>query len=139
MMRIPRQEPEKARIEVIPMIDIVFFLLVFFMISTLSMTVNRSLPVNLPKAASSQQERGETANLTVTKDGMMFLNKEPVILQDMVPRLKAELAKAPNLLVIVTADDQTSHGAIVDAIDEMRQAGVSRLAIAVNSEGRTQP
>ena len=55
-MRIPRQEPEKARIEVIPMIDIVFFLLVFFMISTLSMTVNRSLPVNLPKAASSQQE-----------------------------------------------------------------------------------
>jgi biopolymer transport protein ExbD len=55
-MRIPRQEPEKARIEVIPMIDIVFFLLVFFMISTLSMTVNRSLPVNLPKAAASQQE-----------------------------------------------------------------------------------
>ena len=138
-MRIPRQESEKARIEVIPMIDIVFFLLVFFMISTLSMTVNRSLPVNLPKAASAQQELGETANLTVTKDGMMFLNKEPVILQDMVPRLKAELAKAPNLLVIVTADDQTSHGAIVDAIDEMRQAGVSRLAIAVNPEGKTQP
>ena len=139
-MRIPRREPEKARIEVIPMIDIVFFLLVFFMISTLSMTINRSLPVNLPKAASSQQELpGETANLTVTKDGALFLNKEPVTLQDMSPKLKAELAKAPNLLVIVTADDQTSHGAIVDVIDEMRLAGVSRLAIAVNPERRTQP
>jgi biopolymer transport protein ExbD len=138
-MRIPRQEPEQARIEVIPMIDIVFFLLVFFMISTLSMTVNHSLPVNLPKAASSQQELGETASLTVTKDGAMFLNKEPVTLQEMVPKLKAELAKAPNLLVIVTADDQASHGAIVDAMDEMRLAGVSRLAIAVNAERSTQP
>ena len=91
-MRIPRRESEKARIEVIPMIDIVFFLLVFFMISTLSMTVNRSLPVDLPKAASTQQELGETANLTVTKDGALFLNKEPVTLQEMVPKLKAELA-----------------------------------------------
>jgi biopolymer transport protein ExbD len=54
-------------------------------------------------------------------------------------KLKAELAKAPELLVIVTADDQTSHGAIVDVMDEMRQAGVSRLAIAVNPERRTQP
>ena len=48
-MRIPRRAPQKARIEIIPMIDIIFFLLVFFMISTLSMTINRGLPVNLPK------------------------------------------------------------------------------------------
>jgi biopolymer transport protein ExbD len=138
-MKIPRREPEKARIEVIPMIDIVFFLLVFFMISTLSMTVNRSLPVNLPKAASPQQELGETANLTVTKDGALFLNKEPVTLQGMAPKLKAELVKAPELFVIISADNQTSHGAIVDVIDEMRLAGVSRLAIAVNPERRIQP
>ena len=138
-MRILRREPEKARIEVIPMIDIVFFLLVFFMISTLSMTINRSLPVNLPKAASSQQELRETANLTVTKNGAMFLNKEPVTLQGIASKMKAELAKAPELLVIITADDQTSHGALVDAIDEMRLAGVSRLAIAVNPERRTPP
>jgi biopolymer transport protein ExbD len=138
-MKIPRREPEKARIEVIPMIDIVFFLLVFFMISTLSMTVNRSLPVDLPKAASTQQELGETANLTVTKDGALFLNKEPVTLQEMAPKLKAELAKVPELFVIISADNQTSHGAIVDVIDEMRLAGVSRLAIAVNPERSTQP
>jgi biopolymer transport protein ExbD len=138
-MKIPRREPEKARIEVIPMIDIVFFLLVFFMISTLSMTVNRSLPVDLPKAASTQQELGETANLTVTKDGALFLNKEPVTLQEMAPKLKAELAKVPELFVIISADNQTSHGAIVDVIDEMRLAGVSRLAIAVNPERRIQP
>ena len=109
------------------------------MISTLSMTVNHSLPVNLPKAASSQQELGKTANLTVTKDGAMFLNKEPVTLQTMTPKLKAELAKDPELLVVITADDHTLHGTLVSAIDEMRLAGVSRLAIAVDPERRTRP
>jgi biopolymer transport protein ExbD len=59
-MRVPRTAPEKARIEIIPMIDIIFFLLVFFMISTLSMTINRGLPVNLPKAASSQRDLRES-------------------------------------------------------------------------------
>src|SRR5262245_21378810 len=71
-MRVPRKEPEKARIEVIPMIDIIFFLLVFFMISTLSMTINRGLPVNLPKAASSQRELRESFNITVDIIGFRF-------------------------------------------------------------------
>ena len=138
-MRVPRREPEKARIEVIPMIDIIFFLLVFFMISTLSMTINRGVPVNLPKAASSQQDLRETFNITVTKDGEIFLNKERVILQDMAQKIKAGLEKDPELLAIITADDHTFHGAIVDVMDEMRLAGVSRLAIAVKPERRTQP
>ena len=81
-MRVPRRVPEKARIEIIPMIDVIFFLLVFFMISTLSMTMSRGLPVNLPTAATSQKEMRENVNLTVTQDGKMFLNKQQVTLQD---------------------------------------------------------
>ena len=61
-MRVPRQKPEKARIEIIPMIDVIFFLLVFFMVSTLSMTINRGLPVNLPKATTSQKDLRESFN-----------------------------------------------------------------------------
>jgi len=71
-MRVPRKEPEKARIEVVPMIDIIFFLLVFFMISTLSMTMNRGLPVNRPKAASSQRDLRESFNITVTRARATF-------------------------------------------------------------------
>ena len=71
-MRVPRKAPEKARIEIIPMIDIIFFLLVFFMISTLSMTINRGLPVNLPKAASSQRDLRESVHITVTRAGDIF-------------------------------------------------------------------
>jgi len=72
-MRIPRKEPQKARIEIIPMIDVIFFLLVFFMVSTLSMTINRGLPVNLPTAATSQKAMRE--NLTTYCTALASLSK----------------------------------------------------------------
>ena len=132
-MRVPRRVPEKARIEIIPMIDVIFFLLVFFMISTLSMTMNRGLPVNLPTAATSQKEMRENVNLTVTQDGKMFLNKQPITLRDMGQRVKAALASDPQLTVVINADGQVLHSTVVDILDELRQAGVSGLAIAVKS------
>jgi biopolymer transport protein ExbD len=138
-MRLPRKVPEKARIEIIPMIDIIFFLLVFFMVSTLSMTVNRGLPVNLPKAASSQKDVRDSFNITVTQDGTLFLDKEPTTLSDLGQRVKAGLEREPELMVIINADDQALHGAIVSVMDEVRLAGVSRLAIAVRPERRAEP
>jgi biopolymer transport protein ExbD len=138
-MRVPRQQPEKARIEIIPMIDIIFFLLVFFMVSTLSMTINRGLPVNLPKAASSQKDLRETFNVTVMQDGALFLNKEATTLEALGQQVKSGLEQDPELMVIISADDQALHGAIVTVMDEVRLAGVSRLAIAVKSERRPQP
>jgi biopolymer transport protein ExbD len=132
-MRIPRKQSEKARIEIIPMIDVIFFLLVFFMISTLSMTINRGLPVNLPTAATSQKEMRDNVSLTVLQDGHMFLNKEPITLQDMGPRVKAALASDPQLAIVINADGQVLHSTVVDILDELRQAGVSGLAIAVKS------
>jgi len=132
-MRIPRKALEKARIEIIPMIDVIFFLLVFFMVSTLSMTINRGLPVNLPTAATAQKERRDNVSLTVLQDGKMFLNKEPITLQNMGQRVKAALASNPQLAVVINADGQVLHSTVVDILDELRQAGVSGLAIAVKS------
>ena len=120
-MRIARQQSEKARIEIIPMIDVIFFLLVFFMISTLSMTINRGLPVNLPTAATSQKEVRDNVSLTVMQDGKIFLNKEPVSLQDMGPRVKAALAADPQLAVVINADGQVLHSTVVDILDEAAQ------------------
>jgi biopolymer transport protein ExbD len=132
-MRIARQESAKARIEIIPMIDVIFFLLVFFMVSTLSMTINRGLPVNLPTAATSQKDIRDNVSLTVTQDGKMFLNKEPVTLQDMGSRVRAALVSDPQLAVVINADGHVLHSTVVDILDELRQAGVSGLAIAVKS------
>jgi biopolymer transport protein ExbD len=138
-MRIPRQEQPKARIEIIPMIDVIFFLLVFFMVSTLSMTVNRGLPVNLPTAASSQKDLQENLNLTLLQDGSIFLNKESISLQDLGPRVKAALAAEPELMVILNADGDVRHQSVVEAMDELRMAGAARLAIAVKPDRKAHP
>jgi biopolymer transport protein ExbD len=138
-MRVPRHEQPKARIEIIPMIDVIFFLLVFFMVSTLSMTINRGLPVNLPAAATSQKEVRENLNLTLTQEGEMFLNKEPIALQDLGPRVRAALAGEPELMVIMNADGDVRHHAVVEVMDELRLAGVARLAIAVRPDRKALP
>lgn len=133
-MRVLRSEMPKARIEIIPMIDIIFFLLVFFMISTLSMTINRSLPVNLPTAATAQSTIRDNITLTLTQDGGLFLDKEPIALPDLGPRVKAALAVAPQLVVLINADGQVRHSAVVEALDALRQSGVAALAIAVKPD-----
>ena len=138
-MRVPRHEQPKARIEIIPMIDVIFFLLVFFMVSTLSMTINRGIPVNLPTAANSQKELRENLNLTLTQEGTIFLNKEPITLQDLGPRVKTALAAEPELMVILNADGDVRHQSVVEAMDELRMAGAARLAIAVKSDRKAHP
>jgi biopolymer transport protein ExbD len=95
--------------------------------------------VNLPKAASSQRELRESFNITVTKNGAIFLNKELVTLLEITPKVKAGLEKDPELLAIINADEHVIHGTIVDLMDQLRLAGVSRLAIAVKPDRRVQP
>jgi len=75
-MKIPRASAKKARIEIIPMIDTMFFLLVFFMIATLSMTLQHGMPVNLPQANTATDNIPEEASLTLTTQGELFFNKD---------------------------------------------------------------
>ena len=133
-MRLPRHELPKARIEIIPMIDVIFFLLVFFMVSTLSMTINRGLPVDLPTAASAPSQVQDNVTLTLTQDGGLFLDKEPVAPQDIEQRVKAALAASPQLTVLINADGQVQHRTVVEMLDTLRRAGVSALAIAVKPD-----
>lgn len=138
-MRIPRHETPKARIEIIPMIDVIFFLLVFFMVSTLSMTINRSLPVDLPAAATSSSQVRENMTLTLTEDGGLFLDKEPIARAEILERVKTALAASPQLTVLISADGQVRHNTVVEVLDTLRLAGVSALAIAVKPEKQTSP
>jgi biopolymer transport protein ExbD len=130
-MRIQRRTPKKARIEIIPMIDTIFFLLVFFMISTLSMAQYRGLPVNLPKAASGQQAPAESAAITIDQESRIFLNKEEVDKAALGDLLRQQLAQNADLLVVINADDGVEHGRVVEVMDIARGANVARMAIAV--------
>ena len=131
-MRLQRKgNLKKARIEIIPMIDTIFFLLVFFMISTLSMARFTGVQVNLPKAASGSQPPIETVVISLTKEEQLFFNKTQVPKDSLLQSLRAELAKNPELLVVINADDGVQHGRVVEIMDDARQTGVSKLSIAV--------
>ena len=130
-MRLRRREIKKARIEIIPMIDTIFFLLVFFMISTLSMARYSGLPVNLPKAATGQQAPSESAAVTIAPDGKIAIAKQVVPRAQVGEILKARLLKTPDLLVLINADEKVEHGLVIEVMDAARQAGVTKMAIAV--------
>jgi biopolymer transport protein ExbD len=135
-MRIQRRSIKKARIEIIPMIDTIFFLLVFFMISTLSMTQFKGMPVNLPKAASGQQAPAESAAITIDKSGKLFLNQQVVDKAALNEALRQQLAKNPEMLVVINADDGVQHGLVVEIMDIARGANVAKMAIAVKPKER---
>jgi biopolymer transport protein ExbD len=130
-MRIQRRTLKKARIEIIPMIDTIFFLLVFFMISSLSMAQYRGMPVNLPKAASGQQAPAESAAITIDSQGRLFVDKQPVEKSMLGDLLRQQLAENADLLVVINADDAVEHGRVVEVMDIARGANVARMAIAV--------
>ncbi len=130
-MRIQRRNIKKARIEIIPMIDTIFFLLVFFMISTLSMTQFKGMPVNLPKAASGQQAPAESAAVTIDKNGRLFLNQQAIDKAALGEALRQQLAKNADMLVVINADDGVAHGQVVEVMDIARAANVAKMAIAV--------
>ena len=130
-MRIQRRSLKKARIEIIPMIDTIFFLLVFFMISTLSMAQYRGMPVNLPKAASGQQAPAESAAITIDKESRIFLNKEEVDQAALGDLLRQQLEQNADLLVVINADDGVEHGRVVEIMVIARAANVAKMAIAV--------
>jgi biopolymer transport protein ExbD len=135
-VRLPRQPIKKARIEIIPMIDTIFFLLVFFMISTLSMAHYGGLPVNLPKAATGQETPSETAAVTIGANGNIAVDKQPVGREAIRDMLKARLKKNPEQLVLINADERVEHGLVVEIMDRARQAGVAKMAIAVKPKDR---
>ena len=130
-MRIQRRTIKKARIEIIPMIDTIFFLLVFFMISTLSMTQFKGMPVNLPKAAAGQQAPAESAAVTIDKAGRLFLNQKAIDKTALGDALRQQLVKNSEMLVVINADDGVEHGRVVEIMDVARNANVAKLAIAV--------
>jgi biopolymer transport protein ExbD len=130
-MILRRRERRRARIEIIPMIDVVFFLLVFFMMASLSMTVYRGMPVNLPRATSGTDAPAESAAITVARDGQAYLDRQPVTRAALDERLRSLVGANPAVAIVITADEEVAHGRVVDVLDAARTAGVTRMAIAI--------
>ncbi len=135
-MKLKRRPIKKARIEIIPMIDTMFFLLVFFMVATLSMTLQRGLSVNLPQAATAKEELRHTVTLTLTKEGRLFLDKEELAsLNQVVISLTQWKANVAGVTVVINADRSVEHGKVVELMDAVRQGGITRMAVAAKPRG----
>ncbi len=131
-MRLPRTVRKKARIEIIPMIDTMFFLLVFFMVATLTMTMQRGIAVNLPHAASARDEIKQVVTLTLTKEGKLYFDKVEIgSPADAALRLSTLTTAGTEVSVVINADRAVEHGKVVDLMDAIRQSGITRIAVAV--------
>jgi biopolymer transport protein ExbD len=123
----------RGRVEIIPMIDVMFFLLVTFMLASLSMQSLNSITVNLPQGDAPNLEHKEPVTLTITKDSRIFLDKTPTTLAAMAFALKAMLpAHDPG--VVVNADNAAPEGIVVEAMLQARRAGVNHFLIAVKRQ-----
>lgn len=129
-MKIPSTAVKRPRIEIIPLIDIIFFLLATFVMVSLSMVQNQGIFVALPKAATGQpREPSLVATVTVTEEGRWYLDKEPVSAETLPERLGALRRQHPDLRVVFNGDALAYFGDVVQALDRARQAGVEKVAI----------
>ncbi|MBZ0097332.1 MAG: biopolymer transporter ExbD [Sulfuricella sp.] len=131
-LRKPRTY-RKGRIEIIPMIDVMFFLLATFMLSSLAMQNLDSLQVNLPQGKAEKLKADTPVTMTLTADSKIFVNRIPVTLQTLAATLRPLLSNAQQS-VVVSADDIAPQGVVVQAMLQARAAGARSFLIAVKHE-----
>jgi biopolymer transport protein ExbD len=132
---------KKARIEIIPLIDVIFFLLATFVLFTLSLNKIQSIPVDLPVAAPpapNQPKDEDTVTLQVSDQGTCYWNKELIQLSEITPRLIQYKTQVPNPRVLIAGDDKAKFGVTVRALDEVRKADIKQVSVEtrVRATGR---
>ena len=118
-------------INVTPLVDITLVLLIIFMV-TASYIVNPAIKVDLPKAASGTEQTKTTLALTISKDGVVYLNGERTNDSGIVQYIGGELPKNPDLQAIIAADKVVPHGDVIHVIDLVKRSGVHRFALNVD-------
>jgi len=129
-MRRNFHDVREPLVMIVPMIDIMFFLLVFFIMSTLYMVNVKTVDVNLPKAQSAQTQLNVTYLVTVRKDGSLWLEDQPIDADTLVQQARMESQKNPRFAVVVRADGDMNYSGVMELLDRFRQAGITRFGLA---------
>ena len=130
-MKIPLPTSRrKARIEIIPLIDVIFFLLVTFMMISLSMIKNQGINVNLPAArTSASEDRSKSVTIAVTETGDVYLDKEKISMSVLPQALKELKIQDPDLKVFINGDAKAYFESAIKVLDEVRVEGITKVAI----------
>ncbi len=133
-MRIrDRRSFTKPEVMIIPMIDIMFFLLVFFMLSTLYMVDLRTIPVNIPKVEHAQMQTNVNYLITMKADGTLYLEDKEIDEQDLIQGAKARYEANPNFAVVIRADESVDYGRIMQLLDKLKGVGVTKFGFATEN------
>jgi biopolymer transport protein ExbD len=122
----------EARIEIIPLIDIMFFLLAAFMLVSLSMVSLKSIKVNLPTATvATPDPRKDFVNISVDKRGLVFLDEKPIGNNELVLSLAAWQRTNPAVRVFISGDQDARHGDVMHVLDLLRSTGIEKVAFEI--------
>ena len=130
-----RRSFTKPEVMIIPMIDIMFFLLVFFMISTLYMVDMKTVSVNLPPASHAETPPTVTYLATMKNDGSLWLEDKEITKEELLKKAQAEQRRNPQFSVVLRADQGLDYGKVIALLDEMKGAGINRFGLAAESGG----
>ena len=112
-----------------PLVDIVFNLLIFFMLSS-SFISHPGIKIKLPQASAKETERDSKLNVTITRDNRIFLNDKRVRLKNLPREIKDFISTESGEILFIKADSDVRHGLVVEVMDIAKRAGIERLAIA---------
>jgi biopolymer transport protein ExbD len=130
----------KARIEIIPLIDIMFFLLACFMLVSLSMTQMRGMKVTLPGAATGvPEQKSDFHAITIDALGNLYLEKEGMSRDKLVEQVKALAIADPEARFYIRADENATHGEVVRLLDQIKQAGIQKVAFELKAQNVSAP
>ena len=121
---------KEPTIMIIPMIDIVFFLLVFFMMSTLYMNTEEQIPLNLPKASSSSAKTIETITISLTATHKMYLNEREIVPDQLGNEIQGIVAKEPQQAFIVRASEDIAYKDVINILDNLKISGARLVSVA---------
>jgi len=125
--RIRLRPTKVARIEIIPLIDVIFFLLATFVLFTLSLTRVQSLEVKLPFAGPPSELI--PVNIQVSDDGSLYWNQDPIFLGELPARIVAYKAQEQDPRVVISSDGKARLGSAILVLDELRKAGIKKFSV----------
>ena len=133
-MRPINEREDGFEINILPMIDVIFSILAFFIISTLFLSRSQSLPVNLRSAQTAEARKPEEINITIEADGDIFIDRQNIEVDKLKNALQQKIALNSQSLVIINADEKVEHGIVVKVMDRLRQVPGATMAIAATRE-----
>lgn len=130
-----RRSITKPEVMIIPMIDIMFFLLVFFMLSTIYMVDMKTINVNLPQAVHAEAQAKVTYLVTMKKDGTLWLEDKEIDKETLINHARTEQRQNPNFSIVLRADQSLDYGKVMALLDELKGSGITHFGLAADSGG----